>query len=145
VIGVNALGCPDGCDRRLLPPERDDVPPPPARWRGYSGHSGGLMVMLAEFGTMSLKDVLQPSIQMADGYPIEEELARSIERQKDKIKEWPYSKRALLPHLGEKWRLRSRVRFSVSRSSRPRCGSWWMRSSRRWLRQEPQAGDLLCL
>jgi gamma-glutamyltranspeptidase/glutathione hydrolase len=30
------------------------------------------MVMLAEFGTMTLAQVLEPAMQMADGYPIEE-------------------------------------------------------------------------
>jgi len=59
------------------------------------------MVMLAEYGTMSLKDVLEPSIQMAEGYPIEAQCANSIERGKARIKQWPYSKEVLLPHLGE--------------------------------------------
>jgi gamma-glutamyltranspeptidase/glutathione hydrolase len=31
--------------------------------------------MLAEYGTMSLKDVLSPAMQMAEGYPIEAETA----------------------------------------------------------------------
>jgi gamma-glutamyltranspeptidase/glutathione hydrolase len=59
------------------------------------------MVMLAEFGTMSLKDVLEPAIQMADGYPIEQQLADTIERDKKQIKQWPYAKAVMLPHLGE--------------------------------------------
>jgi gamma-glutamyltranspeptidase/glutathione hydrolase len=66
------------------------------------GTPGGLMVMLAEFGTMSLKDVLEPAIQMADGYPIEEELSSSIERGKERLKQWPYSRKTLLIHPGEK-------------------------------------------
>ena len=33
------------------------------------------MVMLAEYGKLSLADVLAPAIQMADGYPIEAQLA----------------------------------------------------------------------
>ena len=35
------------------------------------GTPGGLMVMLAEYGKLSLADVLAPAIQMAEGYPIE--------------------------------------------------------------------------
>ena len=35
------------------------------------GTPGGLMVMLAEWGKLSLADVLAPAIQMADGYAIE--------------------------------------------------------------------------
>jgi len=57
--------------------------------------------MLAEFGTMSLKEVLEPSMQMAEGYPAEEEFTRRVERSKERIKQWPYSKKILLPHLGE--------------------------------------------
>ncbi len=57
--------------------------------------------MLAEFGTLSLEEVLAPAIALADGYPIERETADSIERTKAKLKEWPDSKRTLLVHLGE--------------------------------------------
>ena len=39
--------------------------------------------MLAEFGTLSLADVLAPAIELADGYPIEAETADTIERDKD--------------------------------------------------------------
>jgi gamma-glutamyltranspeptidase/glutathione hydrolase len=53
--------------------------------------------MLAEYGKLSLKDVLAPAIQMADGFPIEAQLANTIERQKSWIKQWPYSKAVLLP------------------------------------------------
>ncbi|HEY5690588.1 MAG TPA: gamma-glutamyltransferase, partial [Cyclobacteriaceae bacterium] len=57
--------------------------------------------MLAEYGTMSLKEVLAPAMQLASGYPIEAQTANSIERNKERIKEWPYSKKVFLPHLGE--------------------------------------------
>jgi gamma-glutamyltranspeptidase / glutathione hydrolase len=105
VVAVNALGvAPTGATADFFRRKGMKYPPALGPLAAVTpGTPGGLMVMLAEFGTMSLKDVLQPAIQMADGYPIEEELARSIERQKDKIKEWPYSKKALLPHEGEKW------------------------------------------
>ena len=33
------------------------------------GTPGGLMTMLAEYGTMSLAQVLAPAIEMADGFP----------------------------------------------------------------------------
>ena len=67
------------------------------------GAPGGLMVMLAEFGKLSLAEVLAPAIDMADGYPIEMEIAAQIEREKKRIAEWPYSKAVLLPHAGEAW------------------------------------------
>ncbi|MFN5913734.1 MAG: gamma-glutamyltransferase family protein, partial [Chitinophagaceae bacterium] len=66
------------------------------------GTPGGLCYMLAEYGTKSLKEVLAPAMELAAGYPIDAQTANSIERQKNRIKEWPYSKSVFLPHLGEK-------------------------------------------
>jgi gamma-glutamyltranspeptidase/glutathione hydrolase len=40
-------------------------------------------------------------MEMAKGYPIEAQTANMIENRKDLIKEWPYSKKVFLPHLGE--------------------------------------------
>jgi gamma-glutamyltranspeptidase/glutathione hydrolase len=57
--------------------------------------------MLAEYGTLSLAEVLGPAIELADGYPIDAETADNIERWKDKLKEWPYSRQVMLPHAGE--------------------------------------------
>jgi gamma-glutamyltranspeptidase/glutathione hydrolase len=34
--------------------------------------------MLAEWGKLSLKEVLAPAIEMADGYPIDAQTANSI-------------------------------------------------------------------
>jgi gamma-glutamyltranspeptidase / glutathione hydrolase len=56
---------------------------------------------LAEYGTMSLADVLAPSIEMADGYAMEAQLANTIDHYKDKIAQWPYSKQTLLIHPGD--------------------------------------------
>src|SRR5213080_3476447 len=64
------------------------------------GTPGGLIAMLAEFGTMSLGAVLAPAIEMADGFPIDVKVAATIEHYKDKIKEWPDSRRVMLTHLG---------------------------------------------
>src|SRR6266566_989413 len=57
--------------------------------------------MLAEYGKLSLREVLEPAIRMADGYPIEEETANSIERNKGWLKQWRYSRAVMLPHVGE--------------------------------------------
>ncbi len=105
VIGLNALGvAPTGATPDFFHEKGMRYPPAYGPLAAVTpGTPGGLMVMLAEFGTMSLKDVLQPAIQMADGYPVEEELARSIERGKERLKEWPYSKKVLLIHPGGKW------------------------------------------
>jgi gamma-glutamyltranspeptidase/glutathione hydrolase len=51
---------------------------------------------------MSLKQVLQPAMQLASGYPIDAQTANSMERGKELIKTWPYSKAIFLTHPGEK-------------------------------------------
>jgi gamma-glutamyltranspeptidase/glutathione hydrolase len=66
------------------------------------GTPGGICLMLANYGSMSLKEVLAPAMDLAAGYPIDAQTANSIERGKALIKTWPYSKKVLLPHLGEK-------------------------------------------
>ena len=103
VIGINALGvAPSGATAEYYRSRGYQYPP------GYGplaavtpGTPGGLLTMLAEYGTLSLAEVLAPAIQMADGYPIEAQTANSIERQKEQIKEWKYSPRVYLPHLGQ--------------------------------------------
>ena len=65
------------------------------------GTPGGLLVMLAEYGRLSLAEVLAPAIALADGYPIDAETADRIEVEKEKIKQWPYAKAVMLPHAGE--------------------------------------------
>ena len=103
IYGINALGvAPTGATPEFFKEKAMKYPPGVGPLAAVTpGTPGGLMVMLAEFGSMSLKDVLDPAIQMAKGYPIEKQLADSIERDKERIKEWPYSKKVLLPHLGE--------------------------------------------
>jgi gamma-glutamyltranspeptidase/glutathione hydrolase len=59
------------------------------------------MTMLAEYGKLSLAEVLAPAIQMADGYPIEAQTANSIEINKKWIKQWKYSPAIFLTHQGE--------------------------------------------
>ncbi len=62
------------------------------------GTPGGLLTMLAEFGTMSLEQVLGPALQMAAGYPMEQTQAVNIEGNKDLLVRWEASRRVLLPH-----------------------------------------------
>ncbi len=104
VIGINALGvAPTGATPEFYRSKGYRYPPPDGPLSAVTpGTPGGLLTMLAEFGTLSLKDVLAPAIQMADGYPMEKDTADRIERDKEKIKAWPYSRTVLLPHLGEK-------------------------------------------
>lgn len=102
VIAIDALGvAPTGATPSFFKSKGMDFPPEYGPLAAVTpGTAGGLCTMLAEYGTMSLKQVLTPAMQMADGYPIEAQTANSIERQKKRIKEWPYSKAVFLPHLG---------------------------------------------
>src|SRR3954468_16945434 len=103
VIGINALGvAPSGATAEYYRSKGYKFPPEYGPLAAVTpGTPGGLMTMLAEYGTLSLADVLAPAIQMADGYPIEAETANSIERQKERIKRWRYSRGVFLPHLGQ--------------------------------------------
>lgn len=62
------------------------------------GTPGGLLVMLAEFGTMSLADVLAPALEMAAGYPVEEVQVDTIESFKPLLRSWEYSSKVFFPH-----------------------------------------------
>lgn len=104
VVGVNALGvAPTGATPEFYKRKGFTYPPEYGPLAAVTpGTPGGLLTMLAEFGKLSLKEVLEPAIEMAEtGYPMESELSKSIERNKNKIKEWPYSRAVLLPHSGE--------------------------------------------
>jgi len=105
VIAINALGvAPSGATAEFF--LEMDLPYPPEYGPLAAvtpGTPGGLLTMLAEYGKLSLAQVLAPAMEMAAGYPIEKQLADSIERHKQRIKEWPYSREVLLPHLGEEW------------------------------------------
>jgi gamma-glutamyltranspeptidase/glutathione hydrolase len=103
VIGINAMGvAPTGATPEFFRARGMRYPPEYGPLAATTpGTPGGLMVMLAEYGTLSLKDVLAPSIEMARGYPIEAQTANSIEREKARIKQWRYSRAVMLPHLGQ--------------------------------------------
>src|ERR1044071_2393514 len=104
VIGINALGvAQSGATAEFYKSKGMKNPPEYGPLAAVTpGTPGGILVMLAEYGKLSLKDVLEPSIQMADGYPIEAQLANTIEREKKRLKEWRYSRDVLLTHLGQK-------------------------------------------
>ena len=103
VIGVNALGAaPTGATPEFFRERGMEYPPAFGPLAAVTpGTPGGLLTMLAEFGTLSLAEVLEPAMQMAEGYPIEAQTANSIENNKDRIKEWRYSREVFLPHLGD--------------------------------------------
>lgn len=103
VIGVNALGvAPTGATPEFFKNRGYEYPPEFGPLAAVTpGTPGGIMVMLAEYGKLSLAEVLAPSIEMADGYPIEEQAANTIERWKDELRKWPESRSTFLVHEGQ--------------------------------------------
>lgn len=104
VIGINALGvAPTGATPEFFRGRGMRFPPDFGPLAAVTpGTPGGMMVMLAEYGTMSLAQVLAPALQMAEeGYPIEAQLANAIESNKNRIKGWRYSPDVMLTHRGE--------------------------------------------
>lgn len=103
VKGINALGvAPTGATVDFFKEKGRRYPPEFGPLAATTpGTPGGLMVMLAEFGSMSLAQVLRPSMQMAAGYPIEASQADNMERRREMLASWPYSRKVFLPHLDE--------------------------------------------
>jgi gamma-glutamyltranspeptidase/glutathione hydrolase len=104
VIGINALGvAPTGATAAFYQSKKLRYPPEYGPLAAVTpGTPGGIMTMLAEYGKLSLKDVLDPAIQLADGFPIEAQLANTIERNKGEIKKWRYTPAVMLPHAGQR-------------------------------------------
>jgi gamma-glutamyltranspeptidase/glutathione hydrolase len=102
VIGIDALGvAPSGATKEFYRSKGYAFPPEYGPLAAVTpGTVGGLLTMLAEYGKLSLAQVLAPAIQLADGYPIEAELTNTIERQKSWIKQWKISPQIMLTHPG---------------------------------------------
>jgi gamma-glutamyltranspeptidase/glutathione hydrolase len=103
IIAINGLGvAPTGATPEFFKSKGYKYPPEEGPLAAVTpGTPGALITMLSEFGTLSLADVLAPSIELADGYAIEAETADRIEAEKAKLKQWPYAKAVMLPHLGQ--------------------------------------------
>ncbi len=104
VIAINALGvAPTGATPAFFHEKGMEFPPQYGPLAATTpGTVGGLCLMLANYGTMSLEQVLKPAMELAAGYPIEAQTANQMERGKEMIRQWPYSKAVFLPHAGEK-------------------------------------------
>ena len=104
VIAINAMGvAPTGATPEFFKGKGYNFPPEFGPLAATTpGTPGGLLHMLANYGTLSLAQVLAPAMEMAAGYPIDAQTANSIERGKEQIKQWPYSKKVFLTHPGAK-------------------------------------------
>ena len=91
VIGINALGiAPSGATPEFYKEKGYVIPPKYGPLAAVTpGTPAGIMTMLAEYGTMSLEEILKPAMEMAKGYPIEAQTANSIERNKEEIR-WDF-------------------------------------------------------
>lgn len=103
VFGVNALGvAPSGATAAHFRERGLDFPPETGVESMVTpGTPGGLMTMLARWGTLSLADVLAPAIEMTEGYPIEADAVRRIRGTADEMKEWPYTRDVFFPDGGD--------------------------------------------
>ncbi len=100
VIGVNGLGvAPTGATPEFFREQGMQYPPEYGPLAAVTpGTPGALMMMLAEYGQLSLAEVLAPAIEMAEGYPIEAAQADNIEDKRDVLERWQSSIDVFLPH-----------------------------------------------
>jgi gamma-glutamyltranspeptidase/glutathione hydrolase len=56
-----------------------------------------LLLALEKHGTMSLAEVIQPAIELAEGFPLDAHFARGIERFKPILEKWPTTRKVFLP------------------------------------------------
>jgi gamma-glutamyltranspeptidase/glutathione hydrolase len=104
VRAINALGvAPTGATPEFFRARGMQGPPEFGPLAAVTpGTPGGLLVMLAEFGTLSLAEVLEPAMQMAAGYPMEQTQTVNIEASKELLLRWEASRRVMLPHFDPK-------------------------------------------
>ncbi|MES2605382.1 MAG: gamma-glutamyltransferase [Pseudomonadota bacterium] len=100
VIAINALGAaPSGATPEHYRSLGLRTPPEYGPLAAVTpGTPGGLMVMLADYGTLSLAEVLAPAMEMAAGYAVEQNLVDAIEAYKPLLREWDDARRIMLPH-----------------------------------------------
>jgi gamma-glutamyltranspeptidase/glutathione hydrolase len=56
------------------------------------------LTALARHGRLSLADVLGPSIELCDGFPVYPRLASAIDRLEERLRQWPTSAAVFLPN-----------------------------------------------
>ena len=103
VIGINALGvAPTGATPEFFRDRDLDFPPETGVEAMVTpGTPGGMMTMLANWGTLSLAEVLAPAIEMTEGYPIEAGAVRRINDTAELMKSWPYTAEVFFPDGGD--------------------------------------------
>ncbi len=62
------------------------------------GAVDALLVSLENYGTLSFADVIQPAIELAQGFPIDQRLVNAIKRGQQYVEKWPATKNVFLPN-----------------------------------------------
>lgn len=103
VIAINALGvAPTGATADFYKSLGYDFPPEYGPLAAVTpGTVGGLCHILANYGTMSLKEVLAPSMELAAGFPADQSFVASVARNIEMLKQWRYSRDLFITHPGE--------------------------------------------
>ncbi len=145
VIGINALGvAPTGATPEFFRKRGMEYPPEFGPLAAVTpGTPGGLLTMLAEYGKLSLKEVLAPAIQMADGYPIEASPPTPSRGRRTASRSGRTRARCfcLTRATGARSAL-SRRDLRASATSRRRCGSWSRPKRKRSPGKVAKGGDL---
>lgn len=91
-----------GADEFTDPPEpnglKDWVPVAGILPALVPGMVEAALVALREFGTKSFTEAVEPAIELADGFPIDELRVSSIQRSLKFINKWPASRKVFLPN-----------------------------------------------
>jgi len=61
------------------------------------GAIDALLLALEKHGTMSLAEVIQPAIELAEGFPIDARFVSSLARSRPVLEKWPTTKNVYLP------------------------------------------------
>jgi gamma-glutamyltranspeptidase / glutathione hydrolase len=62
------------------------------------GAVDGLITALKQGGRLSFSEVIQPAIELAQGFPVDERLAHAIAQHQATLEKWPDSARVFLPN-----------------------------------------------
>jgi gamma-glutamyltranspeptidase/glutathione hydrolase len=56
-----------------------------------------LLLALEKYGTMSLAEVIQPAIELAEGFPLDPRFVRGLARFRPTLEKWPTTRKVFLP------------------------------------------------
>ncbi len=115
VVAINGAGiAPELATVEFYKNLRRDEPRQPAAATIPGGHGGiipsfgplsaivpsavdSLLLALENYGTMSFAQVIQPAIELAQGFPVHARLARDFARARPVFERWPTTKKVYLP------------------------------------------------